>query len=174
MKPIFRLIGRQEIELIIFIILIISFVIWHPFISRIERGDIELFFSIVLAISTVGLFHATRVLARYTKAIDDREKKDKHDDDLRRCIFLAGEIISSYNTDKNANDYLRPFSELVTLGKYIHDAQTRKELSNFVKEELNVLKINVPTHSSAEAFNHTNLKEKLHIERYRWYSDLER
>ena len=96
---------------------------------------IKLSAEIVTAIFTAALFYATLTLAKHTKLMSDRDAEQRRISDLKRCIELA-ELIARLD-ERDFGNWLagewssrsiRPFNELLTLKRYLHDAEIKRML----------------------------------------------
>lgn len=132
-----------------------------------------------MALATVVLAYATIVLAKYTKAIDSREKKNKREDDLRKCIILAqiiikpAEKVSSGGMVAPTPTFIQPYSELVALGDYFHDSDTRRTLESIYTSLVSlVMDPLTPSDSSALYSGNEILQKRLVNEIIRWQKDL--
>jgi hypothetical protein len=92
---------------------------------------------VIMALFTIVLTWVTYVLAKNTKKIDDHEMEQRRVQDLQRCIFLAESIIHPEPQEAArltglslASKDVHPFNELLTLNKYVHDSDTKRQLEH--------------------------------------------
>ena len=90
---------------------------------------------IAIAIFTAALVWATRVLAKHTKTMSDRDSERLRIQDINKCIALAQSIVKfdvkefgNWPTEGLSDSSIRPFNELLTLSKYLHDADAKRFL----------------------------------------------
>jgi len=86
------------------------------------------------AVFAAVLVRATFVLARVTRAMDEHEMQRRREQDLRNCIQFAQTILSpgadagSPMGDLFTSKPVQPYNDLLSLGKYFHDVDTKRQL----------------------------------------------
>ena len=126
----------------------------------------------IIAIFTVALFIATLVLAKHTKKLDEHEMEQRRIQNLQRCIFLAESIVGMLPADFSRKS-INSFSELLTLSKYFHDSDTKRQFEHVVNQLQSVLlehEIGVFDKNLIDPFN--KIRPRLTQEIIEWQKDL--
>jgi hypothetical protein len=159
-----------------YIILIISIpllvILWacRYYIYLITQNNLIVSASIILAFATVVLAYWTFVLARYTNDINEREKKNKRDNELRECILLVNQISPPFDCNITL-EHKTQISKLVVLKKYIHSPNTKEKLNEYY----NYLNINYKTNAlwnPMQWWDENNFTDIIHDELVKWHNDL--
>jgi hypothetical protein len=92
---------------------------------------------IAIALFTLALVWVTWILAKHTKLMSDRDVEQQRMQDLRRCIYLAESIVNldnrefgDWSTGEWSSNSVHPFNELLALGNYLHDSDTKRSLEH--------------------------------------------
>jgi len=120
-------------SIVVLILLLFVADVWSP---PEWEGHVIRLHNFILLLATAVLAYATFVLAKHTKLMSDHDKEERRSQDIRKCIFLAESIISlpgkkeyrHWQSGFVSDESVRPFSELLSLGKYIHDSETKRHL----------------------------------------------
>jgi hypothetical protein len=89
---------------------------------------------VATAVFALALVRATYVLAKVTRRMDEHEMERRRNEELRACISLAESIISPARDSISSmgevftSRFVRPYNQLLALSKYIHDADTKRQL----------------------------------------------
>jgi hypothetical protein len=140
--------------------------------------------TLIVGFATVGLtaalVWATLILAKATRAMDEHELRRRREEDLRKCIQLAQLIISPPIESGSPigglfwSTPVQPYNELLSLGKYFHDVDTKRDLERLTTRlTSSLLQAGDPFHRDAALFqSRAKLRERLVQEIVEWQRDL--
>ena len=132
---------------------------------------------ICIAIFTLALVRATYVLARHTETLNKQDAERKRTQDIQRCIALATALISDIqHAKKHIANFIEQkpqslLNELLTYGKYFHDADTRRQLENITNSMTLGISDNF-TQIASMRDNIIKFEDRLHMAIVDWHKDL--
>ncbi len=129
---------------------------------------------IAIALFTAALVWVTWILTKHTKLMSDRDIEQQRMQDIKRCIYLAESIakldereFGNWSAGEWSSNSVHPFNELLALGRYLHDSDTKRLLEH-VTSALTALLLN----NTNSMFTGGPMKDALDKLRDRLISDI--